>query len=55
MTQAKKRVAQFRARRAAKGLKRLELWAHPEDHAALKLEAYRRWMLREKNKVARNR
>ena len=30
------RVAALRARRAALGLTRLELYAHPEDHAALK-------------------
>jgi hypothetical protein len=30
------RVAEMRARRDALGLTRLELYAHPEDHAPLK-------------------
>jgi hypothetical protein len=30
------RVAEVRARRAALGLRRLELYVHPEDHEAIK-------------------
>lgn len=33
------RVAALRAAREAKGLKRLELYAHPDDHAAIKEHA----------------
>jgi hypothetical protein len=39
MTPAKERKAAERARRAAAGLKRLELWAHPEDEAAIRAHA----------------
>jgi hypothetical protein len=35
------RVAALRARRAAEGLARLELFAHPDDHAAIKAYAAR--------------
>ena len=34
--QTAKRVAALRKRRAAMGLTRLELYAHPDDHQALK-------------------
>lgn len=33
---ASKRVASLRERRAALGLKRLDLYLHPEDHSAVK-------------------
>ncbi len=33
------RVAALRAARDAQGLKRLELYAHPDDHAAIKEHA----------------
>lgn len=35
------RVAATRARRAAAGLTRLELWVHPDDHAVLREQAER--------------
>jgi len=35
------RQAEKRARRAAEGLARLELFAHPDDHAAIKAYAAR--------------
>ena len=35
------RVAALRERRAAKGLTRLELYAHPDDHAPIKAHAAR--------------
>jgi len=37
--QAKNRMAALRQRREAEGLKRLDLWAHPDDHAAIKAAA----------------
>jgi hypothetical protein len=36
-----KRVAALRERRASLGLKRLEIYAHPEDHQAIKATARR--------------
>lgn len=33
------RVAELRKRRAALGLKRLEVYAHPDDHRAIKAYA----------------
>lgn len=33
---AAQRVREVRQRRAAAGLVRLELWAHPDDHEAIK-------------------
>ena len=42
------RVAALRQRRAALGLKRLELYAHPTDHAALKALAARLQLRRAK-------
>lgn len=41
MTSVTARVAAMRARRAALGLTRLELYAHPDDHQALKQLAAR--------------
>lgn len=38
---ATQRVNEARARRAAAGLVRLELWIHPDDRAAIKLYAAR--------------
>ena len=42
------RVAALRQRRVALGLKRLELYAHPADHAALKALAARLQLRRAK-------
>ncbi len=42
------RVAALRQRRAALGLKRLELYAHPDDHAALKELSARLYLRRTK-------
>jgi hypothetical protein len=42
------RVAALRVRRAALGLKRLELYAHPADHATLKALAARLHLRRAK-------
>ena len=42
------RVAALRERRAALGLKRLEIYAHPADHAALKALAARLQLRRAK-------
>lgn len=36
---AANRMASLRQRRAAEGLKRLDLYAHPDDHAAIKAAA----------------
>lgn len=33
---ATNRMAALRQRRTDEGLKRLDLWAHPDDHAAIK-------------------
>ena len=40
------RVSDLRAHRAMLGLKRLEVYAHPEDHAAIKLLAAKLLKLR---------
>lgn len=48
--QTAQRVAALRERRAQAGLARLELWAHPEDHAAIKAAAQR--LAKRRNKVA---
>ena len=42
------RVAELRARRQAAGLMRLELYAHPEDHQAIKTLAEKLQQKREK-------
>lgn len=42
------RVAELRARRAALGLTRLELYVHPQDHEAIKRKAESLQRTREK-------
>ena len=49
--QTAKRVAALRARRAALGQTRLELYAHPEDHPAIKALAEK--LQRRRAKVSR--
>lgn len=44
------RMQALRQRREALGLTRLELWAHPDDHAAIKRYAHTRAIKREKEK-----
>ncbi len=36
---ATNRMAALRQRRSDEGLKRMEIWAHPDDHAAIKSAA----------------
>lgn len=40
-----------RQARAAAGLRRLDLWAHPDDHPALRAEAKRLAKLRQRAQV----
>jgi hypothetical protein len=46
------RVKALRQRREALGLTRLELWAHPQDHGAIKRYASNRAIKREKEKTS---
>lgn len=45
------RVAELRQRRAAAGLARVEVWAHPDDHPAIRAYAARLARKREKEKT----
>jgi hypothetical protein len=45
------KMRELRQRREAMGLTRLELYAHPEDHAALKKEAAKLQRKREKERT----
>jgi hypothetical protein len=47
---ASERMAAMRQRREALGFTRLELWAHPQDHDALKRRAEQLQRKREKEK-----
>lgn len=53
MTPDKDRQAAARKRKAAAGLVRLELWAHPEDRPAIVAYAERLAKRREKGKALR--
>lgn len=48
-TQAAKRKEAERQRRKKEGKKRLELWAHPDDHAVIKQAASKLALKREKS------
>jgi hypothetical protein len=45
------RVAEVRARRRALGLRRLEVYAHPEDHEPIKVLAAKLQRKRERTKA----
>jgi hypothetical protein len=49
--QASERMAAFRKRRQESGLKRLEMYAHPDDHEAIKETAAK--LQRKRDKAAK--